>query len=244
MNREKNSSAKPVYEEEDPHSKLGSFQNPVSATERSNPFIWVSWLSKAMAGEKQCEWACWLRSHYQWEKLPSGLDLVKWTANHAELLRARRATLEAEGFTVYVEDQNSFTLIGQTGIEVSGKPDIVAIRGQEAYVEDCKTGTPRHSDHFQVLVYMLSLPHVEGPWKGLKIEGRLIYDHSIVDVPSSKIDADLTELFRKTVQTIGGPEPARKVPSRGECHYCDISQADCPERVEIVSRAIGNHGLF
>jgi hypothetical protein len=65
-----------------------------------------------------------------------------------------------------------------------------------------------------------------------------------VDVPSSKIDADLKELVRKTVQTIGGPEPARKVPSRGECRYCDISRADCPERVEIVSRAIGNHGLF
>lgn len=244
MNREKDASAEPVYEEGDPHSRPGSIPNPGSLVERSNPFIWVSWLSKIMAGEKQCEWACWFRSHYQWEKLPSGLDLAKWTANHAELLRARRATLEAEGFTVYVEDQNSFTLIGQTGIEVSGKPDLVALRGNEVYVEDCKTGTPRHSDHFQVLVYMLSLPHVEGPWKGLKIEGRLIYDHTVVDVPSSKIDADLKELFRKTVQTIGGPEPARKVPSRGECRYCDISQADCPERVEIVSRAIGNHGLF
>ncbi len=132
MNREKNSSTEPGYGTEDPLSQPGSSSKPGSLVERSNPFIWVSWLSKAMAGEKQCEWACWFRSHYQWEKLPSGLDLAKWAANHAELLQARRATLEAEGFTVYVEDQNSFTLIGETGIEVSGKPDIVAVRGKEA----------------------------------------------------------------------------------------------------------------
>jgi hypothetical protein len=197
-----------------------------------------------MAGEKQCEWASWFRSHYVWEKLPSGLDLAKWTADHAQLLRARKTELEAEGFTVYAEDQNSFTLMGQTGIEVSGKPDIVAIRGQEAYVEDCKTGTPRHSDHFQVLVYMLALPHVEGPWKGRKLEGRIVYGSRIVDVPSSKIDAELKDLFRKTVLTIGGRKPAGKVASWGECRYCDISSDDCPERVEIVPKAASNHDLF
>jgi hypothetical protein len=217
---------------------------PAVHAQRPNPFIWVTWLSKLMAGEKQCEWATWFRSHYQWNKLPSGLDLAKWTADHAQLLRARRAALEAQGFTVYAEDQNSFTLMGQTGIEVSGKPDIVAIRGPEAYVEDCKTGTPRHSDHFQVLVYMLALPHVDGPWKGLKLEGRIVYGHTVVDVPAAKMDAQLKNLFRRTVLTMGGPEPARKVPSWGECRYCDISRADCPDRIEIERRATSDHGLF
>jgi hypothetical protein len=244
MNREKTPPAEPEHRIEGPPSKLDSARSPGSFIERSNPFIWVSWISKLMAGEKQCEWASWFRSHYIWDKLPSGLDLAKWTADHAELLRTRRAALEAQGFTVYAEDQNSFTLMGKTGIEVSGKPDLVAIKGPEAYVEDCKTGTPRHSDHFQVLVYMLALPHVEGPWKGLRIEGRLVYGDTVVDVPSSKIDPDLKELFRKTVLTIGGPEPARKVPSWGECRYCDISRADCPERIQIVPKATGNHDLF
>jgi hypothetical protein len=225
-------------------SKPPSLKKPGTGTERSNPFIWVSWLSKFMAGEKQCEWAPWFRSHYTWEKVPSGLDLAKWTADHTQLLRARRAALEADGFTVYAEDQNSFKLMGETGIEVSGKPDLVAVRGSEAYVEDCKTGTPRHSDHFQVLVYMLALPHVDGPCKGRKLDGRLIYGSTIVDIPSSKIDADLKGLFRKTVLTIGGPEPARKVASWGECRYCDISQADCPERIDTETKVTGNHGLF
>jgi len=244
MKSENNLSGKPVIDRDGPRSSNPSKQNAGSAVKRSSPFIWVSWLSKLMAGEKQCEWACWFRSHYIWDKVPSSLDLAKWTANHTQLLRARKADLEAEGFTVYAEDQNSFTLKGTNGIEVSGKPDIVAIRGEEAYVEDCKTGTPRHSDHFQVLVYMLSLPHVQGHCKGRKLEGRLIYGNTIVAVPSSKIDADLKELFRKTVLAIGGPEPAEKVPSWGECRYCDISKADCPERIEIQAEPVTDHGLF
>jgi PD-(D/E)XK nuclease superfamily protein len=238
-----------------PHRKLETGHNSQSsataskgdtgsAAKRSNPFIWVSWLSKLMAGEKQCEWASWFRSHYIWQKLPSGLDVAKWTAGHAQLLRARKAVLEAEGFTVYAEDQNSFKLKGKAGIEVSGKPDIVAIRGSEAYVEDCKTGTPRHSDHFQVLVYMLALPHVDGPCKGRKLEGRIVYGSRIVDVPSSRIDTELKGLFRKTVLMIGGSEPPAKVPSWGECRYCDISTDDCPERIDIENEAVTDHGLF
>jgi hypothetical protein len=244
MKDQDNSSNESAGDGDSRHFSKLSKQNAGPAAKRSNPFTWVSWLSKLMAGEKQCEWACWFRSHYIWEKLPSGLDLAKWTADHTQLLRARKAELEAEGFTVYAEDQNSFTLNGTDGIEVSGKPDIVAIRGEEAYVEDCKTGTPRHSDHFQVLIYMLSLPYVEGHCKGRKLEGRLIYNNTIVDVPSSRIDAELKELFRKTVLRIGGPEPAEKVPSWGECRYCDISKADCPERIETQAEAVTDHGLF
>jgi hypothetical protein len=244
MNHEKEARAEPGDRTESPPAQPSLSRNPGTGVERPNPFIWVSWLSKLMAGEKQCEWASWFRSHYVWEKVPSGLDLAKWTADHAQLLRARKAELEAEGFTVYAEDQNSFTLVGETGIEVSGKPDLVAIRGQDAYVEDCKTGTPRHSDHFQVMVYMLALPHVEGPWKGRRIEGRIVYSTAVVDVPASKIDAGLKELFRKTVLTIGDHEPARRAPSWGECRYCDISKGDCPERIEIERRATSTHDLF
>ena len=243
MDDEKVSAAKPEDRPAVP-SKPGNFEHPGPATKRSNPFIWVTWLSKFMAGEKQCEWASWFRSHYIWDKRPSDLDVARWTANHAQLLRERKAALEAEGFTVYAEDQNSFTLKGQDGIQVSGKPDIVAIRGSEAYVEDCKTGTPRHSDHFQVLIYMLALPHVEGPCKGRKLEGRIVYGSRIVDVPSSRIDAESKELFRKAVLTIGGPEPPEKVPSSTECRYCDISETDCPERIDIETKTVTDHGLF
>jgi hypothetical protein len=91
---------------------------------------------------------------------------------------------------------------------------------------------------------MLALPHVDGPCKGREIEGRIVYGNRTVDVPSFRIDADLKELFRKTVMMIGKPEPPAKVPSWGECRYCDISTDDCPERIDIENEAVTDHGLF
>ena len=160
MNNHEDPALKIMHEPPRPPCQVHTPGHQDSSTnlQRPHPFLWVTWLSKLMAGERQCQWASWFRCHYEWNKVPSGCDLARWTADHAELVRTRRATLQAQGFTVYTEEQNSFTLMGTTGIEVSGKPDIVAIQGTEAYVEDCKTGTPRHSDHLQVLVYMLSLP--------------------------------------------------------------------------------------
>ena len=246
MSTKADASTKVVYEPQPPSCEPQASGDRDSSTnlERPSPFIWVTWLSKLMAGERQCQWASWFRCHYEWNKMPSGCDLARWTADHAELVRSRKAVLEAQGFTVYTEEQNSFTLMGTAGIQVSGKPDIVAIRGQEAFVEDCKTGNPRHSDHLQVLVYMLSLPLVEGHCKGRRLEGRIVYKSMVVDVPSSRIDDDLRQLFRKTILTIGGQEPAKKVPSWGECRYCDISKADCPERILVRPDTTSGHGLF
>lgn len=215
------------------------------STERPNPFIWVTWLTKLMAGECQCEWASWFRSHYKWDKPPSDFDLAKWTIEHNELFHKRRGKLETEGFTVYSEDQNSFKLVGKTGIEVFGKPDIVAIKEGKGYVEDCKTGEPKHSDQLQVLVYMLVLTITTMHCRGLTLEGRVICKDTVVEIPSSKIDDELKKLFKKTVVTVGGPEPPRKVSGWGECRYCDISKADCPERVEYESTAMDrDHDLF
>jgi hypothetical protein len=198
-----------------------------------------------MAGECQCQWASWFRSHYKWDKLPGDFDLAKWTTEHNQLLQRRRDQLESEGFTVYTEDQNSFKIRGRTGIEVSGKADIVAIKENEAYVEDCKTGTPKNSDHMQVLIYMLSLPIAITHCKARKLEGRIVYKDSIVDVPSSKINDELRELFKQTVLAAGGSEPLRKIPSWGECRFCDISKADCPERVDTEPTAAAeDHDLF
>ncbi|MBA7635052.1 hypothetical protein ES703_42652 [subsurface metagenome] len=213
--------------------------------ERPSPYIWVTWLTKLLAGESQCEWAAWFRSHYKHDKLPSDFDLAKWTAEHNELLHKRRDEIEAEGFTVYTEDQNSFRVEGAKGITLSGKADIVAIKENEAYVEDCKTGNPKTSDHMQVLVYMLTLPLATTHCKGLTLEGRIIYKNSVVEIPSSKIDDELRKLLKKKVHLVGGVEEPRKVPSWGECRFCDISKADCPERIGVEPTATSeDHDLF
>jgi len=213
--------------------------------ERPSPYIWVTWVSKLLAGDNQCEWAAWFRSHYKYDKQPSDFDTAKWTAEHNELLHKRRDELKAEGFTVYTEDQNSFRIEGKTGITVSGKADIVAIKDDEARVEDCKTGSPSTSDQMQVLIYMLSLPLATTHCKGLTLEGRVAYKDSFVDVPSSKIDEGLKQLFKQLVLKVGGLEELIKIPSWRECHFCNISKADCPEKIDTEPTATTeDHDLF
>ena len=50
--------------------------------------------------------------------------------------------LKAEGYAVFVEDQNKFTLKGRAAT-LGGVPDLVAVRGAEALVVDCKSGKQR-----------------------------------------------------------------------------------------------------
>ena len=54
------------------------------AVERSCPYIGVTWLTKLMAGESQCEWASWFRAHYNWDKPASDFDVAKWTSEIVE----------------------------------------------------------------------------------------------------------------------------------------------------------------
>ena len=220
----------------------------MALTERPGPYIWVTWLTKLMSGENQCQWSSWFRAHYKYDKLPSNFNMTQWQAEHNELLHQRVNELEAEGFTVSIEDENSFILTGKDGItKVSGKPDILAIRGDQVIVEDCKTGTPKKSDHMQVLIYMLVLSMVDQRCKGKQLSGRLIYKNiPPVDFLPEYLDTDFIELFRSTVGTVSAANPARNVPSFRECQFCDIPSTCCANRVEEQPAAIAaiEHDLF
>ncbi|MBD1847340.1 hypothetical protein H6F89_28820 [Cyanobacteria bacterium FACHB-63] len=140
------------------------------------PSIWVTWLARLMADEIQCHWAIWFRTRYNYEKLISGFDLAKWNASHQDLLRSRVADLETEGCAVFLEGENWFEIAGRSFlVKVSGKPDIVAMVGDQGFVEDCKTGRRKHSDFYQVLIYLLLLPVSHPRYRRLSLAGRLIY---------------------------------------------------------------------
>src|SRR2546426_12613973 len=58
------------------------------AQPREGPYIWVTWLSKLLAGEAHCEWALWFKAHHKYDKrLDESFDLASWAARHAELVR-------------------------------------------------------------------------------------------------------------------------------------------------------------
>ena len=215
------------------------------ATRRDEPYVWVTWITKLLAGEANCAWAAWFRAHHTYQRLPSDFDLAAWTADHAAMVRATAEALRQDGMEVFIEGQNAFKLRGSDGTVLAGKPDIVAVGGDRALVIDCKTGQPRMADHFQVMVYMLILPLTHRACRDMSIEGQLRYRDNTVKVPASKITTELRGLFRETMHDVGGNDPLPRVPSWDECRFCDIGAADCPQRVEAPTPETGSgHDLF
>lgn len=206
----------------------------VTPTERQKLYAWVTRIAKLMAGDSQCQYAAWFSTRYQYDKLPSGFNSEKWQSKHDEFLIERAAELQAEGFTVYIEDANSFKVNGKIShICIAGKPDIVAIKDGQVIVEDCKTGQRKAAHRMQVLIYMLLLSVApDSHCRGLIPEGRLVYLDGVVDIPSPDVDRQFKELFRKTVALISNSQPARMAPSFWECRFCDIPAKYCPARID------------
>lgn len=210
------------------------------------PSIWVTWLARFMADEIQCHWSTWFRTHYKYEKLSSNFDSAKWNANHQALLRNRVCNLESEGYTAYLEGENWFEIEGKSfSVKVSGKPDIVAIAGQQGFIEDCKTGRKRNSDLYQILIYLLLLPVSHSRYRGLRLGGRLVYSTEVIEIEADQVDEEFKAQFRKAIATLSSVNPARKVPSFHECRYCDISRKYCSERIEDNQlKEVDEHDLF
>jgi len=209
------------------------------AQRRTEPYIWVTWLTKLLAGESRCEWSAWFRAHHtDYDKLPIDFDLARWTIDHNEMVGERRERLLADGYEVYVEAENAFKRVGRTGIVVSGKPDILAIREGAGFLEDCKTGRPRTSDQLQVLVYMLLLPIGNPRCAGIDLSGRVVYRSSTVEIPASGLDKAFRTRFVDLVHRVGGDRPLPKAPSWSECRWCDIGPADCLYRVSEPPESI------
>jgi hypothetical protein len=203
---------------------------------REAPYVWVTWLTRFMAGEAHCGWAAWFRAHHTFDRLPSNVSVAKWTAEHTAMVREYATTLRLEGYTILVEEQNAFKLRGRQGVTLAGKPDIVAWRSDDLRVIECKTGIPRTSDQLQVLIYMLVLPYaLPVLWKGRTFHGQVQYRADRVDIPAEALDEPFKTLLRHTMAQVSGDIPLTRVPSVTECRLCDINASLCPERLESPS---------
>ncbi|PZC45186.1 MAG: PD-(D/E)XK nuclease superfamily protein [Chloroflexi bacterium] len=161
--------------------------------------------------------------------MPSSFDHVGWQLAHTAKLNTVHAELEAEGLTVSLERQNAFTLKGRA-IAIGGKPDLIARSTEGAIVLDVKTGKPSASHAVQVMAYMYAVPRALPEYRGLPLDGRLVYTDHEVEIPASAIDSVFVDSLTSLLRRLGAADPARKVPSTAECGFCPITQSDCPER--------------
>lgn len=198
------------------------------------PYIWPTWMSGLISGDKNCWWAAWFKAHYRkYPKVEQDTDLAQWKANHAKMVGEVSAREAAEiQVNVSVEDQNKFTIKGKVAL-VGGKPDVVVAHPESdsVHIIDCKTGEVRDSDFWQVLIYMMMLTLKEARFHGYSVTGAVEYANGTV----RKVDATSLENGRSTVlrvlHRVAGDVELPRTASFDECSRCDIGC--CPDRVTV-----------
>jgi hypothetical protein len=191
------------------------------------PNFWVTWLCPILAGDNHCEYAPWFRSRFKYDKQPRDTHLETWQLEHTAMVQATVATLHADGWTVTLEGQNAFRLTGKHAI-LAGKPDIIARKGDQVKVIDCKTGQPSTKDVVQVCVYLIVIPLV---WRrpDLWIEGELHYKTHTTPISAEYSASQVKDRLFALLRKLGTSEQAPPtVPSERECAWCDI--AACADR--------------
>ena len=139
------------------------------------PYIYPTWLPKLLAGLDSCEFKIWFQVHHDgrsWDKLPSDFDQARYSLEHTELVRLCTEEYEQRGFTVTVERQNDFRL-QVANATISGRPDIVAWRDDEAVVVDAKAAKPNPSHEIQVMLYMTWLPMIDPKFQQVNLSGEV-----------------------------------------------------------------------
>lgn len=203
------------------------------AERRTGKFIWVTWLSKLMIGEASCVWSIWFKTRYKYEKIPGDFDHAKWQVTHNRMLHELKSEREQVGEKVFTENQNYFRFEVRPNLVVAGKPDLIAVSGDNVTIYDCKTGQPRDSDTIQMMLYMYCTPLCLATCKDKKPRGVLIYSTDSIEIPADAIDTEFIGNFDYFIDILNSNEPPKKVPSTSECQFCDITSADCPERVNV-----------
>lgn len=216
--------------------------NKFHDSERGKPYTWVTWITPLLAKIAKCEWSAWYRSHYRYAKRvnDSGGDLEAWKSDHAEMVDARREEMELQGFTVSIEDHNAFKMFGRGGGILAGKPDIIGIKGVRALIVDEKSGEPKRSDEWQVLVYMRAFPKMAKEFALLEVEGEVEYRNG--RSKTRALGAEEKSAISDVMQVVHGELAPPRSPSLFECKYCDI--ASCPERMEAEEKVIDAAEIF
>ena len=212
----------------------------------TGPYVWVTWLPRLLSGDSSCEWASWFKAQHEgwnWSRMPSDYDQTAWIMNHTTLLNQQRQRWEHQRYSVLTDGQNSFNLWDSSAV-LAGKPDLVARHRDQITVIDAKTGRPSPAHATQVLIYMYALPRALERYKGLSIAGQVAHPDHVVDIPAEAVDGRFVENLGGLIRRLASQMPARRVPSSGECRYCDITPADCPDRADEGPMEEGTTGDF
>ena len=141
----------------------------------------------------------------------------------------------AKGEKVFVENANRFSLEIKPNLTLDGKPDLIALAEGKATVYECKSAAEKDSYQIQLMIYLYCLPRCFDQYKNMKLAGCLLYHpNNRIEIPQSRIDERFIDHLNYWLKILGTDAPPAKAPSGNGCLFCNITKADCPERVEKI----------
>ena len=84
---------------------------------------------------------------------------------------------------------------------------------------------------------MYLLPKAQGGrWRGVKFEGAVVYaDGSERHISADSVDDAFVSRVAEFMRKMTSHMPPRCVPSLAECNWCELTSADCPDRVSSAA---------
>ena len=205
----------------------------MAQTRTTGPRISPAWLAGLLSAEADCEWASWFRTHHEnWQarEIPdlSGLDwIIQYTCQLNDCIKR----YEEQGYTVSNGAPNAYSLsLGEAVL--SGSPDVIATKGDDCIVIDFPKGEPNSSHQLQVMIHIYAPPRAVGRFQGMSPRGELVYWEELVDIPAGSLDREFIDNLYRQAQRLTSVQPLVRVPSPDECWMCDITTANCPQRME------------
>lgn len=204
-------------------------------TPRRGGYTWVTWITGILSADDSCRWAAWAKTQHTYDKRPddNAENLATWKAEHADLVNRHAAALSKDGWSVWLEGMNKFTIKGRT-TTLAGSPDLVAWKGNVVRIIDGKTGQRKGKDIWQVRTYLYAVPLTKRFPVGTVYEGQVLYRDGLQAV--SLTDAEKVRIL-DTLKEVGNRTAVpTRTPSAGECRFCDI--AACPDRAMAESPVV------
>ena len=75
------------------------------------------------------------------------------------------------------------------------------------------------------MIYRYTLPRALQRYRGLTIAGQVVY-------PDHAVEGNFVENLGGLMRRLASEMPARRVPSLGECRFCEITPTDCPDKAD------------
>ena len=125
---------------------------------------------------------------------------------------------------------------------IVGRPDIIVRHADGSVtVYDVRSGEPGATDEALVKLYMYLLPRSNhGLWRRARPDGCVLYDDGTERrIAAAEIDDEFRERVTEVMRQIAADQPARHVPSTGECGRCVLTADDCSERLDVESDSSG-----